>query len=175
MRLASFRAAAKASGLLDPASPSGISEEDENFSFPLTPPSEPAAPAAVFSSWHSFRKRSSKARPSLPCASLYWAPQVSTLCVGSAACCDGLDSSCLGHNRQAATYCKSEDHDLNVKGSPYRGMTPTMTSVWGESVTFLWSPPKKATQVRSPHQLVLHCRTCPDAVMAQIWAVSSTL
>ena len=61
-------AAAKASGSLDPASPSGISEEDENFSFPLTPPSEPAAPAAVFSSWHSFRKRSSKACPLLPYA-----------------------------------------------------------------------------------------------------------
>ena len=61
-----FRGAAKASGSLDPASPSGISEEDENFSFPLTPPSEPAAPAAVFSSWHSFRKRSSKARPRSP-------------------------------------------------------------------------------------------------------------
>lgn len=55
-----LRALAKASGLLDPASPSGVSEEDENFTFPLTPPSEPAAPAAVFSSWHSFRKRSSK-------------------------------------------------------------------------------------------------------------------
>lgn len=41
----------------EPASPSGRSEEDEAFSFPVTPPSEPAAPGAVFSSWHSFRKR----------------------------------------------------------------------------------------------------------------------
>ena len=54
------RASAKASRSLDPQSPSGVSEEDENFSFPLTPPSEPAAPAAVFSSWQSFRKRGSK-------------------------------------------------------------------------------------------------------------------
>ncbi len=41
----------------EPASPSGRSEEDEAFSFPVTPPSEPAAPGAVFSSWQSFRKR----------------------------------------------------------------------------------------------------------------------
>lgn len=41
----------------EPASPSGRSEEDEAFSFPVTPPSEPAAPGAVFSSWHSFGKR----------------------------------------------------------------------------------------------------------------------
>ncbi|BDA40915.1 probable dual specificity tyrosine-phosphorylation-regulated kinase at C-terminar half [Coccomyxa sp. Obi] len=49
----------------EPASPSGRSEEDEAFSFPVTPPSEPAAPGAVFSSWHSFRKR----RPSKGTAS----------------------------------------------------------------------------------------------------------
>ena len=33
----------------------GISDEDEAFSFPVTPPSEPAAPGAVFSSWASFQ------------------------------------------------------------------------------------------------------------------------
>ena len=72
------RASGKASGSLDPASPSGASEEDENFSFPLTPPSEPAAPAAVFSSWHSFRKRSSKVHASSNTESLR---QVDTACI----------------------------------------------------------------------------------------------
>ena len=43
----------------EPASPSGMSE-DEAFSFPVTPPSEPTVPGAVFSSWQSFRKRSRK-------------------------------------------------------------------------------------------------------------------
>ena len=33
----------------------GVSDEDEAFSFPVTPPSEPAAPGAVFSSWASFQ------------------------------------------------------------------------------------------------------------------------
>lgn len=33
--------------------PAGVSDEDEAFSFPVTPPSEPAAPGAVFSSWAS--------------------------------------------------------------------------------------------------------------------------
>ncbi|KAK9821720.1 hypothetical protein WJX81_003748 [Elliptochloris bilobata] len=38
-----------------PATPVGVSDEDEAFSFPVTPPSEPAAPGAVFSSWASFQ------------------------------------------------------------------------------------------------------------------------
>lgn len=35
--------------------PVGVSDEDEAFSFPVTPPSEPAAPGAVFSSWASIQ------------------------------------------------------------------------------------------------------------------------
>ena len=38
-----------------PTTPVGVSDEDEAFSFPVTPPSEPAAPGAVFSSWASFQ------------------------------------------------------------------------------------------------------------------------
>jgi hypothetical protein len=38
-----------------PATPASASHEDEAFSFPVTPPSEPAAPGAVFSSWASFQ------------------------------------------------------------------------------------------------------------------------